>query len=63
MIAKIKRVTHGKYKGQFRFLLLGNNGEIIATSETYTQKHNVLSILKTISEDSINEIKDISKKD
>lgn len=43
----IKRVTHGKNKGQFRFSLVGDNGEIVATSgsETY---HNEKDILHTL---------------
>lgn len=47
MKAIIKRVSHGKRKGEFRFVLVAENGEIIATSETYTQKHNVISLLET----------------
>ncbi len=46
MKAILKKVSHGKQKGQFRFVLKGANGEIIATSETYTQKHNVTEILQ-----------------
>lgn len=42
----IKTVTHGKQKGQFRFIFKGRNGETIATSETYTQKHNVIELLR-----------------
>jgi uncharacterized protein YegP (UPF0339 family) len=45
MKALIKTVKQGKLKGQFRFVLKGKNGEIIATSETYTQKHNVKKVL------------------
>lgn len=45
MKAIIKTVTRGKLKGQFRFILKAKNGEIIATSETYTQKHNVKDLL------------------
>lgn len=40
----IKKVSHGKLKGQFRFLLKSANNEIIATSETYTQKHNIVEL-------------------
>lgn len=47
MKAVIKKVTHGKRKGQFRFVLKATNGEIIATSETYTQKHNVIEVLNS----------------
>lgn len=45
MKAIIKRITHGKRKNQYRFILKGRNGEIIAVSETYTQKHNVTEVL------------------
>lgn len=45
MKAVIKTVSHGKQKGQFRFMLKSANGEVIAVSETYTQKHNVLDVL------------------
>lgn len=45
MEAIVKQVTRGKMKGQYRFVLKGDNGEIIATSETYTQEHNVLEVL------------------
>lgn len=45
MKAIIKIVSHGKLKGQFRFVLKAVNGETIAVSETYTQKHNVLDVL------------------
>lgn len=45
--AIIKKVSHGKLKGQYRFLLVAENGEIIAQSypETYTQKHNAIEVL------------------
>ncbi len=33
-------------KSQFRFVLKGGNNEIIAVSETYTQKHNCISVIK-----------------
>lgn len=45
--AIIKTVSHGKLKGQYRFILIAANGEPIATSETYTQKHNVIELLAT----------------
>lgn len=45
MKAIIKLVPSGKLKGQFRFVLKAANGETIATSETYTQKHNVTEVL------------------
>lgn len=47
MKAIVKKVSHGKLKGQFRFILKGNNNEIIATGETYTQKHNCLEVLQS----------------
>lgn len=43
----IKKVSHGKLKGQYRFILVASNGEPIATSETYTQKHNIIDLLNT----------------
>lgn len=48
MTAIVKKVSKGKLKGQFRFVLKAKNGEIIATSgtESYTQKHNCISVLK-----------------
>lgn len=46
MKAIVKTVSHGKQKGQFRFVLKASNGEVIAVSETYTQKHNALDIIK-----------------
>lgn len=47
MKAIITKVSHGRKKGEFRFKLVGKNGEVIATSgsETYTQKHNVTEVL------------------
>ncbi len=44
MVLEIKRVSKGAKKGEFRFLLKGDNGETIAQSESYTQKHNILEI-------------------
>lgn len=46
--AIIKTVKSGKRKGQFRFILVAKNGEPIANSgnESYTQKHNCISVLK-----------------
>jgi hypothetical protein len=43
--AIIKRVKRGKNKGQFRFILKGDNGENLSQNETYTQKHNVWEVL------------------
>jgi uncharacterized protein YegP (UPF0339 family) len=45
--AIIKKVTHGKLKGQFRFILKAENGEIVATSETYTQKHSCIETIES----------------
>lgn len=45
MKAKIKQVTHGKQKGQFRFVLKGDNGEIVGHGETYTSKSECLQTL------------------
>lgn len=46
--ALIKRVSKGKRKGEFRFILVAANGEPIAQSfpESYTQKHNCISVLE-----------------
>ena len=46
--AIIKRVSRGKKKGEFRFVLKGDNGEIIGSSgsESYTQKHNCVDVLE-----------------
>lgn len=45
--AVIKQVTHGKNKGQFRFILYAANGEPIADShpETYTQIHSAIDTI------------------
>lgn len=52
MKAIIKKITHGKYKGQYRFHLTGINHEIlVVSSESYTQKHNVIEVLKDYFED------------
>ena len=47
--AIISVVKTGKLKGQFRFKLIGTNGKTIAQSypETYTQKHNCVSLLQS----------------
>lgn len=42
----ISRVTHGKLKGQFRFNLVAPNNEVIATSETYNNKGDVIDLLE-----------------
>lgn len=44
--AIITTISKGKRKGEFRFTLHSSNGEIIATGESYTQKHNCITILK-----------------
>ena len=50
MKAIIKTVSKGKQKGQFRFVLVAANGEIVATSgsESYTQKHNCIKTLEAL---------------
>jgi len=59
MKAIIKRVKSGKLKGQFRYILVANNGEPIADArETYTKKHNVIKLLKKYFSDFI--ISDLS---
>lgn len=44
--AIITTISKGKRKGEFRFTLHSSNGEILATGESYTQKHNCTDILK-----------------
>lgn len=45
MKALIKKVTHGKRKGEYKFVLKGDNGENLSQQETYTQKHNVSEVI------------------
>ena len=47
--AIIKKVTKGKRKGEYRFILKAENGEIVATSgtESYTQKHSCIETIKS----------------
>lgn len=47
--ALIKRVAKGHKTGQFRFTLVGKNGEVVAQSgtETYTTKAMCLKTLRT----------------
>jgi uncharacterized protein YegP (UPF0339 family) len=46
--ALIKKVSKGKLKGQYRFVLKAENGETVAVSspESYTQKHSALETLE-----------------
>jgi uncharacterized protein YegP (UPF0339 family) len=46
--AVIQKVTRGRQKGQFKFVLFASNGEPIADShpETYTQKHSAMETLR-----------------
>ena len=47
-IFKVKRqllVRAIRFKTRYYFRLVGDNGEQIASSEAYTQKHNVTKIL------------------
>lgn len=53
MRAIIKRVTHGRFKGQYRFILTGVNHEIIATSELYSTKQNVIEVIEAYFKDFI----------
>jgi uncharacterized protein YegP (UPF0339 family) len=48
--AKITKVTKGKLKGQFRFILIADNGEPVAQSwpESYTTKQKCLQTLKKL---------------
>jgi uncharacterized protein YegP (UPF0339 family) len=45
MKAIIKKVNKGKRVGQFKFKLVGDNGEDLSQNESYTQKHNVMEVL------------------
>lgn len=38
--------TSGKNKGQWKYVLTGSNGEIIATSESYHNKADALSTIE-----------------
>jgi uncharacterized protein YegP (UPF0339 family) len=46
--ALIKKITHGKFKGEYRFVLKGANNEIVATSETYKNKADILDLLDNL---------------
>jgi len=48
MKAIIKRIARGKLGGQFRFVLIGDNGEVVAQSwaESYTTKQMAKKTLK-----------------
>lgn len=50
MTVKIKTVSRGKEKGQFRFILIGNNGEPVAQSwpESYATKQKCVQTLKRL---------------
>lgn len=47
MQAKIKKVKSGRNKGQFRFVLIANNGEPVADShpESYKNKADLIDTL------------------
>jgi hypothetical protein len=47
-VFKVKRqllVRAVRFKTRYYFRLVGDNGEQIASSEAYTQKHNVTEVL------------------
>lgn len=46
--ALIKRVTHGKHKGEYRFVLVADNNEIVATSELYESKQACLKTVENL---------------
>lgn len=50
MKAVIKKVSKGKAKGQFRFVLFGKNGEPVAQSwtESYTSKQMCVKTLRNL---------------
>ena len=47
------------FKTEYRFRMVANNGEIIAQSEGYTQKHNVTELIRKYWPDA--EVHDLTK--
>lgn len=45
-IFKTRKLPLWQRPVEYRFRLIGDNGEIIAQSEGYTQKHNAWEVLK-----------------
>ena len=43
--AIIKKIKSGKFKDQFKFKLVADNGENLSPQEKYTQKHNIQEVL------------------
>jgi uncharacterized protein YegP (UPF0339 family) len=40
----VKKATNG----EFRFTIVGSNGQVVATSETYTRKDSALDTIRSI---------------
>lgn len=47
--ATMRAVVKRSRNNQFYFVIVANNGETIAASETYTQKHNALHAINLLS--------------
>ena len=50
MSKTMRAVVKKSRNDQFYFVIVANNGETIAASETYTQKHNALHAINLLSE-------------
>ena len=50
MSKTMRAVVKKSRNDQFYFVIVANNGETIAASETYTQKHNALHTINLLSE-------------
>jgi uncharacterized protein YegP (UPF0339 family) len=46
--AELKFVIKKSSDGQFRFTLVASNGQVVATSETYSRKASALSTIASI---------------
>jgi uncharacterized protein len=44
----VKFVVKKTSNGQFRFNLVASNGQVVATSETYTRKQSALETIESI---------------
>jgi uncharacterized protein YegP (UPF0339 family) len=44
----VKFVVKKTSNGQFRFNLVASNGQVVATSETYTRKQSALDTIESI---------------
>jgi uncharacterized protein YegP (UPF0339 family) len=48
MEVPVRFVIKKASNGQFRFNLVASNGQVVATSETYTRKESALETIKSI---------------